>query len=244
MYAIGVVGAITVNLGSCAFNKKLNLSKSEFVVMLLTFLLLFAIEVTIAKEKPAALFYAVCVLAVGFGLRFYSMKRAGLETVTVHKQVAAAVTPETWANFQPNLNAGQTILVAARGLTPVLRYAMEEARLRNGSLYVLFVKELAVNLPGPIVSNDRPRWQDDKNAAQIMYGMLDIGQKAGVPVVPVYAVSDSAASTILDLSATIGVDILVVGAAHRNRLVSLLKGDVVTEVARNLPENIQLVIYG
>jgi amino acid transporter/nucleotide-binding universal stress UspA family protein len=244
MYAIGVVGAITVNLGSCAFNKKLKLNHWEFAIMLVTFLLLFVIEISIAKDKPAALFYAVCVLMVGFGLRWWAMKRAGLETVTVHKEVAAAVSPEKWESFNLNLNAGQTILVAARGLTPVLRYAMEEARLRNGSLYVLFVKELAVNLPGPLVNTERPRWQDDPRAAEIMYGMLEMGQKTGVSVVPLYAVSENAASTILDLSATIGVDILVLGSAHRSRLVALLKGDVVTEVARNLPENIQLVIYG
>lgn len=244
MYAIGVVGAITVNLGSCVFNKKLKLNRAEFAIMLVTFLLLFVIEITIAKDKPAALFYAVCVLLAGFGLRTWAMKRAGLETVTVHKEVAAAVSPEKWANFSLNLTAGQTILVAARGLTPVLRYAMEEARLRNGSLYVLYVKELAVNLPGPLVNTERPRWQDDRRASEIMYGMLEMGQKTGVPVVPLYAVSENAASTILDLSATIGVDILVLGSAHRNRLVSLLKGDVVTEVAKSLPENIQMVIYG
>jgi hypothetical protein len=36
----------------------------------------------------------------------------------------------------------------------------------------------------------------------------------------------------------------MLGAPHRNKLVSLLKGNVVTEVARSLPENIQLVIHG
>ena len=56
MYAIGVVGAITVNLGSSCFNKRLRLNWREFAVMGVTFVILFAIEVTIAKTKPAALF--------------------------------------------------------------------------------------------------------------------------------------------------------------------------------------------
>jgi len=243
-YAIGVVGAITVNLGSCAFNKKLKLGRLEFVVMLLTFLLLFVVFFTIAADKTSALFYALCVLVIGFGLRAYAMKRAGLETVILQKEVAAAVNPERWDTLNPNINPGQTILVAARGLTSVLRHALEETRLRNGSLYVLYVKELAVNMPGTLVNTERPRWQNDKRASEIMYGMLDMGKKNGVPIVPLYAVSEHAASTILDLAATIGVDMLILGSAQRNRLVSLLKGDVVTEVARNLPENIQLVIYG
>jgi len=38
--------------------------------------------------------------------------------------------------------------------------------------------------------------------------------------------------------------LLVLGAPHRQTLTKLLKGNVVTEVARNLPENIQFVIHG
>jgi nucleotide-binding universal stress UspA family protein len=57
-------------------------------------------------------------------------------------------------------------------------------------------------------------------------------------------VSENPAATILDLAATLGIDILMLGAPHRRTLVSILKGSVVTEVARNLPENIQMVIHG
>jgi nucleotide-binding universal stress UspA family protein len=152
--------------------------------------------------------------------------------------------PESLANLRPNLAPGQAILVAARGFTPVLRFALEEAKLRQGNLYVLYVKQLAVNLPGPLANQTRPRWQDDRGAAEIMYGVLDLAKDAGVSVVPVFAVSDNPAGTILDIAATLGVDILMLGAPHRHSLVKLLQGDVVTEVAKNLPENIQLVIHG
>jgi len=205
---------------------------------------LFAIEVTIAKTKPAALFFAVIVVGIGFALRAYSMKRAGLQTITLTKELAAAVSPEKWVELRLELDSEQSILVAARGITPVLRFALEEARLRRGALYVLYVKELAVNLPARIESGERPRWQDDRRAAEIMYGMLETGRDNGVQVVPVYSISDNPAMSILDLSATLGIDILILGAPHRQTLASLLKGNVVTEVAKNLPENIQLVIHG
>ena len=244
LYAIGVVGAIAVNLGSCLFNKKLKLRWFEYALMAATFLVLAAVEVTLAKTKPNALFFICCILGFGLGLRAWSQRRAGLRTVTVSDQVAAAVAPESFARVELNLNPGQAILVAARGLTPVLRFALEEARLRQGTIYVLYVKELAVALPGPLHSAERPRWQDDKQASEIMYGMLDLGQKNGVPIVPLYAVSEDAAATILDLAATLGIDILMLGTPHRHTLVTLLKGNVVTEVAKNLPENIQLIIYG
>ena len=79
---------------------------------------------------------------------------------------------------------------------------------------------------------------------RVILPWLELGGKNNVPVVPVYAVSDDPAATILDLSATLGVDMLILGASHRRTLTSLLKGDVVTEVARSLPENIQMIIHG
>ncbi len=244
MYAIGVVGAIAVNLGSCWYNRKLGLAWHERLVMGITFLILFAVEVTIAKTKPAALFFAVCVVGIGFFLRAWSMKRAGLQTVTLKKELAAAVRPEQWESIRINISGDQSILVAARGITPVLRFALEEARMRKGPLYVLYVKELAVALPGPVDALERFRWQDDRAAAEIMYGMLELGRENSVQVIPLYSVSDNPAMSILDLSATLGIDFLILGAPHRQTLAALLKGNIVTTVAKNLPENIQLLIHG
>jgi nucleotide-binding universal stress UspA family protein len=243
LYAIGVVGAIAVNLGSCAFNRQLKLLWYERWAMIVTFLSLFAVEMTLAKTKPNALFFVVCVLIVGLGLRGIALKRAGLETITISRELAAAVKPESMASFRPNLSPGQSVLVAARGFTPVLRYALEEARFREGNLYVLYVKPLVVTLPGPSVTAERPRWQDDSHAAQIMYGMLEQGRIAGVTVIPIFAVSDDTASTIVDVAATLGVDVLMLGAPHRHSLLILLQGNIVTKVAQNLPDNVQLVIH-
>jgi len=244
LYAIGVVGAITVNLGSCTFNKGLHMAWSERAIMGFTFAILFVVELSIAKTKPNALFFALCVLGLGLALRSYAQKRAGLRTLVVTGEMAAAITPGAIRNFRPNLATGQAIMVAARGLTPVLKYALEEARLREGILYVLFVKELAVALPSSLPANGQARWQEDRHAAEIMYSMLELGQEYKVNIIPLYAISDNPAATILDLSATVGVDILMLGSPNRHSMLHLLKGNVVTEVARSLPENIQLVIHG
>jgi amino acid transporter/nucleotide-binding universal stress UspA family protein len=244
LYAIGVVGAITLNIGSCSFNKKMGLNWGERALLLATFLVLVPIELTIAKTKHDALFFVCCVIGLGLGLRGIAQRRAGLRTVMLTEQVAATVSPELPADFKISLQPGQSILVAARGLTPVLRFAIEEARLRQGTLYVLYVKELAVALPGRLKSPERPRWQDNKEASKIMYAMLEFGRQSGVTVLPVYAVSEDPASTILDLSATLGIDILMLGARHRRTLEQLFKGDVANRVAKDLPENIQLIIYG
>jgi amino acid transporter/nucleotide-binding universal stress UspA family protein len=244
LYAIGVVGAITLNLGSCSFNKALKLNWRERGLLLTTFLILVPIELTIAKTKHDALFFVCCVVGAGLGLRAYSQRRAGLRTVTVPEHLAISVAPETAPDFRLNLEPGQSILVAARGLTPVLRFALEEARFRQGTLYVLYVKELAVTLPGPLETRDRAKWQDDPEAAKIMTNMIELGRQNNVQVLPLYSVSENPAATILDLSATLGVDILMLGARHRRTLAQMFKGDVANQVAKDLPENIQLVIHG
>src|SRR4029077_5135041 len=109
---------------------------------------------------------------------------------------------------------------------------------------VLYVKEHAVTLPGPLENTERVRWQDDLEAAKIMTTMLELGSQNQVQVIPLFSVSENPAATILDLSATLGIDILMLGARHRRTLAQMFKGDVANQVAKNLPENIQLVIHG
>lgn len=242
LYAIGVVGAIAVNLGSCTFNQRLALRWQERALMGITFLVLAAVEITLAKTKPDALFFAVCVLGVGLGMRAYSHKASGLRTLTVAKEVAELVTPESTTKLTPRLQEGQKIMVAARGITPVLRFAMEEAKLRGATLLVLYVQEVAV-FPTGYTPRGRVRWQDDPQASAIMSLMLKTGEENGVTVMPVFAVSDDPAATILDLTATLGIDYLMLGSSHRLSMAKLLKGNVVERVATGLPEDIQLIIH-
>ncbi|MEP6603707.1 MAG: universal stress protein, partial [Spartobacteria bacterium] len=61
---------------------------------------------------------------------------------------------------------------------------------------------------------------------------------------PVYAVSEDTATTVLDLAATLGVDFLIIGASQRNAMAKLLRGSVATNVAQQLPDSIQLLIFG
>jgi amino acid transporter/nucleotide-binding universal stress UspA family protein len=244
LYAIGVVGAISVNLGACTFNKRLRLRFHEQFLMGATFLVLAVVELTIAKTKPDALFFAVCVLGVGLGFRTYSHKIAGLRTLTVTRKVAEMVTPELVSSVQTRLEEGHKVMVAARGITQVLGFALDEAQLRNATLYVLYVKEIAVFYArGPTVTG-RSKWQDDPEAAAIMATMLKLGAERDMCVLPVYAVSEDTATTILDLAATLGIDYLIIGASQRTAMTKLLRGSVATNVAQQLPESIHLIIYG
>jgi amino acid transporter/nucleotide-binding universal stress UspA family protein len=244
LYAIGVVGAITVNVGSCAVNRSVGFTWYDHVLFAITFVILGAVELTLAHTKQDALFFVTCVLIGGLALRAYTLKRQGLTTVTVKREVAAMVTPELAATMRPQLQEGQKILVAARGITPVLTFAIEEAQLRKATLCVLYVKEIAIFYGGGPAPIGRGRWQEDPQAATIMPMMLRLGAERGIPVLPLYVVSDDTASTILDLAATLGVDYLIIGASQRTAMTKLLRGSVATNVAQQLPESIRLLIYG
>ena len=244
LYAIGVVGAITVNVGSCSFNRTIDFTWYDRLLFGITFVVLFAVEFTLAHTKPDALFFVTCILIGGLGLRAYTLKRQGLTTLTVTRQVAEMVSPDLVATMQPRLEEGQKIMVAARGITPVLSFALDEAQLRKATLCVLFVKEVAVYYSGGPARLGRARWQDDPEAHAIMSLMLKLGAERDVCVVPVYAVSQDASATIVDLSATMGVDFLMIGATQRYALANLLRGSVATNVAQQLPESIHLLIFG
>src|SRR2546423_10966538 len=244
LYAIVGVGAVLVHLGDCTFNKHLGLRAYERLIMGATFLVLALVEVTIAKTKPDALFFAVCVLGVGLGFRAYSHKIAGLKTLTLKREVDAMVTTDLVTSVETRIQEGHRIMVAARGITSVLGFALDEAQLRNATLYGLYVKEIVVFYAGGPTVPGRPKWQEDPEAAAIMSTMLKLGAERNVCVLPVYVVSEDAATTILDLTATLGVDYLIIGASQRTAMSKLLRGSVVTNVAQQLPESIHLIIYG
>src|SRR4051812_11621287 len=185
LYAIGVVGAIAVNLGACTFNKHLGLRAFERLLMGVTFLVLACVELTIAKTKPDALFFAFCVLGIGLGFRAYSHKIGGLRTLTVTRKVAEMVTPDMASSVRAKLEEGHKIMVAARGITRVLGFAIEEAQLRKAALYVLYVKEIAVFYGGGPTALGRARWQDDPEAAAIMSTMMKTGADHNICIVPV-----------------------------------------------------------
>jgi nucleotide-binding universal stress UspA family protein len=135
-------------------------------------------------------------------------------------------------------------MVAVRGITPALNFALDEARLRNATLCVLFVKEVAIYYTAAGTPLGRARWKDDPEANAIMTAVLQLGEERDVCVFPLYAVSEDASATIVDLAATMGVDFLVIGASQRTAMAKLLRGSVATNVAQQLPESIQLLIFG
>jgi amino acid transporter/nucleotide-binding universal stress UspA family protein len=69
LYAIGVVGAIAINLGTTSTNRALSLRGFERALMLVLTMVMIAIEATICVVKPEARGFALIVLVVGLAGR-------------------------------------------------------------------------------------------------------------------------------------------------------------------------------
>src|SRR5436853_2179366 len=71
LYAIGVVGAITVNVGSCTFNRTVGFTWYDRLLFGITFAILLFVELTLAHTKLDALQFVLAVLIGGLALRAY-----------------------------------------------------------------------------------------------------------------------------------------------------------------------------
>jgi amino acid transporter len=72
LYAIGVVGAITINIGSTATNKNLKIKPWERAGLFITGAVMLCVEITLAATKRDALIFVLCVLGAGLLARFYA----------------------------------------------------------------------------------------------------------------------------------------------------------------------------
>jgi len=239
LYAVGVVGAIATNLGATATDRGLQIQTWERSLMFSTFLVMAAIEMSLLIDKPNARYFAVTILAVGLILRGLvherRMKREAKRTFAAPQpsvEVTAAAAPQA-----VEASAGEAILCAIRGTGRTLDFALGEAANLDSRLYLLFVREQ----PFMTEEDVGRKWQQDQEASEIF---AEAKRKAA-NITPLfcYAVSPSAAETIVDVAATLGVSRVILGAPQRSALINLLRGNVIREVSNSLPDEIDLLVY-
>ena len=245
LYAVGVVGAIATNLGATATDRTRPIKPWERAFMFFTFLVMAAIELSLLIDKPNARYFVITVLLVGLILRGLvqerRMKKAAKATLAPAKlpvdlaqatSAPGASPPEEFPTI-----GSESILCAIRGPGRTLDFALREAHKTGSRLYLLFVREQ----PFMTEEDAKRKWQEDPEASTVF---AEAKQKAGdhQPLFA-YAVSPSAAATIVDVAATLGASRLILGAPQRNALINLLRGNVIREVSNLLPEEIDLLVY-
>jgi nucleotide-binding universal stress UspA family protein len=238
LYAIGVVGAICLNLGSCSLNRSLPMKPWQRGVMTATALLMAAIWLTVAVTKPHAFLFAVVMCGAGLFLREMTRVKGPAEAAGAAPAVVPSRVREEPLGAEDLAEESGRILVAARGLTPAARFALDEAKIRGARLYFLFVREVQV------ATEVSGKLGDDAEAQKVLAEVRQTAAVEKILVTPVYCVSNKASDMITELAATLGADLVILGGSRRKVLVNLLRGDTVQQVSHSLPEEIRLVVVG
>jgi amino acid transporter len=237
LYAIGVVGAITLNIGATATDVKLRLRPWERALLAGCGAVLFLIELTIAFQKQKALAFALAVVGSGLLLR------------QVGRAVVPAPLPEVLANINVlTVSEAKEIaplyrsssLVAVRGQNP---YLLEEAALRakaksEHAVYVIYVEE------SPGIAEFPTEIEPSRESLEIFNGAMKEMEARGVTAVPIWRVGDNPGQLIADAARELGVGTVMIGTTRRSALVRMLRGDVLLYLSQNLPKECHLVISG
>jgi len=255
LYAIGVVGAVAVNLGSCSTNTRIELKRHERAGMFALSIVMVLIWLTIAWEKPLALAFAMSIMVIGLCGRWAAHNREkirawmlepvqtpfGMTTMPMTEQRIPAFVAAPPRPAGPAKPHKSRILVSTRGNSKLLQFAIEEARAKDAQLFVLFVRHIAVPTMGSTNVADPAI---DSEAIAVFDSAKATADEAGVSIQPLYCVAYDVADAILEMAVTHGVDVLLLGTTQRGGLWRTMKGDVIQEVASLLPERISLLIHG
>lgn len=239
LYAIGVVGAIAINLGSCAYNRGLEILRRERAGLWLLAGFMGLIWLTIATTNLLATGFLAVIVGGGMCLRYATRVVPRLLPALVAELVPEAAA-EPGAEFPPFDPDKGRILVATRGNLNLLRFAFDEARRRACNLFVLFVRDIAVLFPG----RERPLGPaEDAEATALFRAAREMAAEYQVPLQEVYCVSPDPADVILDFAATYAADLVILGVSRRAGVMRALRGDVISSVADNLPAESTLLIH-
>ena len=232
LYAIGLVGAMTINLGSTATDRPIKLKSVVRGFMMVSATVLLLIEFSIAINKTQAVIFATSILVVGLGAR--SLARRRYREAPQVTEVAEVSAPRPMRKPLPMPST--RYLLAMKDLNEkLLRFGIEEAKSRNAFLFVLRVKEIAVGaLPAQL---EMPTNGQEQTIERICI-------EAGIDYRSVKIPSYEVGYTIAEQAATFGVDRVIIGAEQRSRLEYALKGSVMKSLSNLLPEEVQLVIFG
>lgn len=233
LYAIGLVGAMIINLGSTATDKSVSLKPYLKILMLISAGVLILIEISIAINKHEATIFAGLILLLGLAAR--QVVKWRLASKPVPAEIAPAAPAPTRKRRRTSIPSTKYLLAIKDINDRLLKFALDEAKQRGAFLFILRVKEIAVGtLPERMemkVNGTEEHIDKVCSSAGIDYQIISI---------PSYEVG----YTIAEQAATFGVDRVIMGATKRSVLENMLRGSVMRSLSALLPEDVQLVIFG
>ncbi|MEO0512726.1 MAG: universal stress protein [Planctomycetota bacterium] len=236
LYVLGVCGAITVSVLSTALNKQLDISPGSRAGLYALGALLGAVSLTIAVTQTISTAFSGGLIALVLGSRFaIQLRRKSMPPPLEEPDRGwLAEVREAPAEIDP---AKPKVMLAARGRYQS-EFAVDLAKRRGGILFAIYVRTIRVMDLRP---GQSPRVEEDESAQEALGTTAVLAKQAGVPFVPIYAVSPEVADEILDYTVTYGCDTLILGKSRRSLFSRTVAGDVVSQIAQHLPDNVALI---
>ncbi|MCK6478012.1 MAG: amino acid permease, partial [Phycisphaerales bacterium] len=239
MYAVGVVGAITINIGCCVINRRLDISPRSRIGLAVVAIVMLAVEATIISTKLHATYFAGGIVATILALR--QIVAAQRRRRALEEQLPEPATGWLAELRSPTARLDSSrprLMLAARGKDQS-EFAVDLARRRKAVLFSIYVRTLRVLdiAPGKV-----PQVEDDPEAMIALGTTAVLARQAGVPFVPIYVTGTDIPSEILDYTVTYGCDTLIMGRTRRWFFSRTLAGDVVAQVTRSLPDGVSLIL--
>ncbi|MBC8108736.1 MAG: APC family permease [Anaerolineae bacterium] len=234
LYAIGVVGAVAINITLCSTHPRLRRMRRKIPMLMLGIFLL-AIWVTLALTKLHALAFVLIVLAFGLTARAvtkYLAKRKGVKPSLLRQAVADQLPPE--AMSMPK------ILLGTYGSDGLALAAMETCKRRGAILVVCFIRQ--VNLSYKYDGEQKLTIDTDPAALKTFARFLDAGHASEVPVLPVYDTGTDAAELLAENAAIYGCDRVLIGTSRQGALYHLIKGHFQRRLESILPPEIPVMV--
>ena len=249
MFAFGLLGSYTItsaSLGVIAWREKRR--GVRLGIDAIAGLALAVPWVITWFTKPVATLYGVGVTVLQLGVAFVTHRgwirsgRFGFIRAASAEQAAAAgpATNEVVTLAEAvSLKAAyaSTTLIALRG--PNRNLCREAARRARGAgdaaVYVIFVDEI----PGLFFP---PRTGPSDDALEVLGAAVHDINAEGMEAVPIWRLAHNAGASIAEAAEEIGVRCVMMGTTARSSVWQFLRGDVLKELLRELPEPVHVVI--
>lgn len=230
LYAIGVIGAVAINVTLCAMHPRLHRMRRKLPMILLGLLLL-AIWITLACTKLSALRFVVIVVGTGLLARWATKwwaGRRGPRPSLLRQAIIEQLTPDAMARPK--------ILVGTYGSDALATAAVQEASSRNASLIVCFVRQVSLSYKW----DEKMTMDTDLAAQKVFARYLQFGHEYQVPIIPVYDMGPDSAELMAEHAAVAGADEVIIGTSRRGKLHQVIRGSFQRQLESLLPREIRV----
>lgn len=235
LYAIGVIGAVTIDVTLCAVHPRLRRWYRKGPMFVLAGLLIL-ILLSLAHEKVPAVIFVSVVMVVGLSLRWITKYLAARDPDRL-----SLLREATIEQLSADIAGKPKMLIGTYGSTALAEQAIDYARQHQAALVVCFVRELALN-EHVFTEQGRLTIDTDPVALKTFAHYLHLGHDRSVPIIPAYDTGNDAATAMAETAAMYACDRILIGTSRKGALHRFVKGSFQTRLESLLPHEIKVEV--